>query len=70
MCIAQEEDAQRALEASEEVMLSGIAGYGKGKVLEKCICMNCLMKGIECEWDEGGQGKSEIFFFFDFNSKH
>ena len=45
-------------------MLSGIAGYRKGKVLEKRICTSCLRKGIECEWDEGGRGKSEILFFF------
>ena len=41
-----------------------ILGYGKGKVPEKCICTNCLRKGIECEWDEGGQGKSKTPFFF------
>ena len=52
--IVQEEDAWRALEAGEEVMQSGIVGYRKGKVPEKCICMNCVRKGIECEWDKGG----------------
>ena len=52
--IAQVEEAQRASEASEEAMLSGIAGYRKGKVPEKCVCMNCLRKGVKCEWDEGG----------------
>ena len=70
-CIAQEKEAQRASEASEGVMPSGIAGYRKGKVPEKCICTNCLRKGIKCKWDEGGQGNSEkLFFFFDFNLKH
>ena len=54
MQIAREEEAQRALEADEGVTLSGIVGYGKGKVLEKCVCMNCLRKGVECERDEGG----------------
>ena len=49
-----------------EVALSGIAGYGKGKVPEKHVCTNCLRKGVECEWDEGGQGKSEIYIYFDF----
>ena len=58
-CIAQEEDAQRVSEASGEGSQSTILGYGKGKVLEKHVCMNCLRKGIECEWDEGGRGKSK-----------
>ena len=39
-------------------------GYRKGKALEKHVCTNCLRKGIECEWDKGGQGKSEKLFFF------
>ena len=52
--IAQEEEAQRASEASGEASQSGITGYGKGKVPEKCICTNCLRKGIECKWDKGG----------------
>ena len=50
-------------------MPSGIAGYGKGKVLEKHVCTNCLRKGVECEWDKGGRGKSEIYIYiyiFDF----
>ena len=70
-CIAWEEDAWRASEAGEEVMPSRIMGYGKGKAPEKRVCTNCLRKGIECKWDEGGHGKSERFFlfFFDFNSK-
>ena len=42
-----------------EATLSGITGYGKGKVLEKWVCINCLRKGVKCKWDEGGQGKSE-----------
>ena len=42
-----------------EVTPSGIAGYGKGKVPEKCVCINCLRKGVKCKWDKGGQGKSE-----------
>ena len=50
--MAWEEEAQRASEA--EVTLSRITGYGKGKVPEKCVCMNCLRRGVECEWDEGG----------------
>ena len=54
VCIAQEEDARRESEAGEGVMQSGIMGYGKGKVLEKHICTNCLRKGVECEWDKGG----------------
>ena len=70
--IAQEEEIWRMLETGREVMQNGIVGYGKGKVLEKCICMNCLRKRIKCKWDEGRQGKSEshFFFFFDFNSKN
>ena len=50
--IAWEMEAQRALES--KVVPSGITGYGKGKVLEKCVCTGCLRKGMECEWDEGG----------------
>ena len=60
--LAREEDAWRASEASEQAMPSGIAGYRKGKAPEKHVCMNCLRKGIECEWVKGGQGKSKIFF--------
>ena len=45
-------------------MPSRIVGYGKGKAPEKRVCTNCLRKGIECKWDEGGHGKSERFFFF------
>ena len=52
--IAQEEEARRALEASEGAAMSGIMGYGKGKAPEKHVCTNCLRKGVECEWDEGG----------------
>ena len=61
--IAQEMEAQRALEPEAEP--SGIMGYGKGKAPEKCVCTNCLRRGVECEWDEGGHGKSKkkIFFF-------
>ena len=62
--ITWEEATQRALEASGKVLGSVISGYGKGKALEKCMCTNCLRKGIECEWDEGGQGKSKMYFFF------
>ena len=63
-CIAQEEEAQRALEAGEGAAPSRIVGYRKGKAPEKHICTNCLRKGVECK---GGWGKSEIFFFlFDF----
>ena len=58
--MAWEEEAWRVLEASEEAMPSGIAGYGKGKAPEKQVCMNCLRRGVKCEWDEGGQGKSDI----------
>ena len=50
-------------EAGEETMPSGIAGYGKGKAPEKCVCMNCLRKGVECEWDEGGRGESKLMIF-------
>ena len=53
-CIGWEEDIWRVLEAGSEGLQSMILGYGKGKVLEKHVCMNCLRKGIECEWDEGG----------------
>ena len=59
--IAQEEEAQRVSES--KAAPSGITGYGKGKALEKHVCTNCLRKGIECEWDEGGQGKSEIYIY-------
>ena len=41
-------------EADEGAVLSGIVGYGKGKVPEKRICTSCLRKGVECKWDEGG----------------
>ena len=53
-----------------KVTSSRITGYRKGKAPEKRVCINCLRKGIECEWDEGGQGKSEkkINLLFDFNS--
>ena len=61
--IAQEE-AQRALEVSEGAMSSRIIGYGKGKAPEKHMCVNCLHKGVECEWDEGGHGESELIFSF------
>ena len=52
--IAQEEEAQRVSEAGEGAAPSRIVGYGKGKAPEKHICTNCLRKGIECKWDEGG----------------
>ena len=42
------------MEVGGEATPSRIMGYRKGKAPEKCICMNCLRKGIECEWDEGG----------------
>ena len=58
--IAWEEEAQRVSEAGREAMPSRITGYRKGKVPEKQVCMNCLRRGIECKWDEGGQGKSKI----------
>ena len=45
--IAWEMEAWRALDS--KAALSGIAGYGKGKVLEKCVCTNCLRRGVECE---------------------
>ena len=53
-CIAWEEEAQRVLEAGDGAAPSRIVGYGKGKALEKHICMNCLRKGVECKWDKGG----------------
>ena len=61
-------EAQRASEL--EVAPSGIMGYGKGKVLEKRVCTNCLRRGIECEWDEGGRGKSKLIIIIisDFHS--
>ena len=62
--ITQEEDAQSMLEAGGEASQSRIMGYGKGKVLEKHICMNCLRKGVKCEWNKGGQGESEELLFF------
>ena len=55
--IAQVEEAWRVSEASEEVTPSRITGYGKGKVAEKHICMNCLRKYVKCEWDKGGRGE-------------
>ena len=71
VCIAWEEEARRVSEADEGAVPSRIAGYGKGKAPEKCGCTNCLRRGIECKWDEGGRGKSEsFFFFFDFTQKH
>ena len=51
------------LKAGGGALGSGILGYRKGKAPEKRVCTNCLRKGIECEWDEGGQGKSGDFFF-------
>ena len=62
--IAWEEDAQRASEADRELLHSRIAGYRKGKVPEKHLCTNCWRKGIECEWDKGGQGESNEEKFF------
>ena len=32
----------------------------KRKVPEKQVCRQCLHKSIECEWEEGGKGKSEL----------
>ena len=61
--IAWEEEAWRVSEANEGATPSGIAGYRKGKVPEKCMCTSCLRKGIECEWDEGGQGKSKVYIY-------
>ena len=55
--IAQEEDTWRVSEASGEGLQSTISGYGKGKVPEKCVCTNCVRKGVECKWDEGGRCK-------------
>ena len=49
---AKEEDAWRVSETSGEPLHSRIVGYGKGRVPERCVCTNCLRKGIE--WDEGG----------------
>ena len=63
-CIAQEEEARRVSEADEGAAPSGIAGYKKGKALEKRICTSCLRKGVECEWDEGGRGKSKVYIYF------
>ena len=62
-CIAREEDAQRVLKAGREASHSRISRYRKGKAPEKCVCMNCLRKGIECKWDEGGQGESYFILF-------
>ena len=42
------------MEAGGEGLHSTISGYRKGKAAEKQVCMNCLRKGIKCEWDEGG----------------
>ena len=61
--ITQEEEAQRVSEADEGAAPSGIAGYGKGKAPEKHVCTSCLRKGVECEWDEGGRGKSEVYIY-------
>ena len=66
--IAQEEEAWRASES--KAAPCGITGYGKGKVLEKRICTNCLRKGVKYESDEGGQGKSEICVYFLTLLKH
>ena len=63
-CIAWEGEVLRALEADGEPLHSGIAGYGKGKVPEKRVCMNCLRKGIECEWGKGGYGESNEYNSF------
>ena len=30
------------------------------------MCTHCLHKGIECEWDEGGQGESERYICYEF----
>ena len=42
----------------------GIKGYGKGKVPERWVCGQCICKGIECEWDEGGKGELDISLFW------
>ena len=39
---------------------SGIWGHSKGKALEKRVCRQCICKGIECKWEEGGKGESEL----------
>ena len=52
---AEAKEAQRTAEAEEAQRTAG-----KGKVPEKQVCMNCLRRGIEWKWDEGGQGKSKI----------
>ena len=52
-------------EASGEGSQSVISGYGKGKALEKRVCMNCLRKGVKCEWDEGGCKISYILLLVD-----
>ena len=62
--ITQEEEAWGVSEANEGAALSGIVGYGKGKAPEKRMCTSCLKKGMECEWDEGGQGKSERIYIY------
>ena len=61
--LTQEQEALRASEASGRVSGGGILGYGKGKALEKQVGTNCLRKGIECEWDDGGRGESKNYFF-------
>ena len=53
----------RVREAGGSGASGGIQGYSKGKVLEKCICRQCLWKAIKCEWEEDGKGKSECFVF-------
>ena len=51
----QEEEAWRMSELrSAEALGSSIQGYRKGKTPEKHMCVHCLCKGIECEWDVGG----------------
>ena len=52
-CIAWEEDARRALPVEKQHRV-GLWGNGKRNAPEKHVCMNCLRKGVKCEWDEGG----------------
>ena len=47
-----------------EALGSRIWGYRKGKAPEKHMCVHCLHKGIECEWDKGGQSESKNIYIY------
>ena len=62
--IAQEEDAWRASEVGGEGSQSMISGYGKGKVLEKCMCMNCLRRALSASGMRGAEVSLRVYILY------